>query len=612
MTSTTSSWRDRIDLIAVWVLFIAILVNRLLTLTANELGWDVFGYYLPLPATFIHGDPLLADPSWIHAIREQYHTSDTLYQLSSAPDGSPMYFFLLGMAVLYAPFFFIGHGIAWFSGAPMDGFSAPYQVTIAVGCTLYSLLGLFILRKILRRLFSIGIAAAVILVIGFGTNFYHFASVKSLETASFLFCGIALLVWNTLRWHEEHRRHHLLAIAACVAMITLIKPSEIVCGLIPLLWGVKDRASLREKIRLLRARLADLLSAIGLGLLILSPQLAYWTLKTGAPVYDSYKNPGVGLDWWSPHVGDVLFSFRKGWLIYTPVMFFALAGLVLLWRQRRDLFWAIALYVLSAFYIIASWTEWWYGASFSIRPMITTYPVLAIALGFALAWIGTRARTLRTMLAALVVVLSLLNLFQTWQFNHWILHDYRTTRPYYMAVFGRTSVPWLADSLLAIPRRFDGLDTLKDSLRYTRVPLLARTFQGDTAAAVGIVPDGSGAHGYFMGEASEYLPGFEAPIGSLTDGDHLWLRARAEVFLPDTLAEPPCLVVSMERREGPYGYRATCETGKGHRSGQFTLAMEYLTPSLRSPRDRVKVYLWRRGMGSFWVRSIKVEGFVQK
>lgn len=610
---STGSWcRSRIDLISVWVLFLAILVNRLLTLTANELGWDVFGYYLPLPATFIHGDPLLADTSWIHAIREQYHTSDTLYQLSSAPDGTLMYFFLLGMAVLYAPFFFIGHGIAWICGAPMDGFSMPYQATISVGCTLYSLLGLLILRKVLRRFFSAAIAAAVILVIGFGTNFYHFASVKSLETASFLFCGIALLVWNTMRWHEEHRREHLLATAACVALITLIKPSEIVCGLIPLLWGVKDRASLRDRIRLLRTRRMDLLPAIGLGLLILAPQLAYWTLKTGVPVYDSYKNPGVGLDWWSPHVGDVLFSFRKGWLIYTPVMFFALAGMVFVWRRRRELFWAISLYFLAAFYIIASWTEWWYGASYSIRPMITTYPVLAVPLGFTFTWIGTRVRPLRTMLVALVAVLSLLNLFQTWQFNHWILHDYRTTRPYYMAVFGRTQVPWLADSLLAIPRRFDGLDTLKDSLRYARVPLLARTFQNDTAAAVGIVPDGSGAHGYFMGEGTEYLPGFEAPVGSLTGGDHLWLRARAELFLPDTLAEPPCLVVSMERREGPYGYRTSCEPLGEARSGRAMLAIEYLTPAVRSPRDRLKVYLWRRGGGTFWVKRIEVVAFTPR
>ena len=98
-------------LIAVVTITISLFIYRVINISNQEFSWDVLGYYLPLPATFIYQDPLLDDKSWIEDINNEKKLSGSLYQISSTPEGKPMYFFLFGMSYFYSIFFLIGH---WF------------------------------------------------------------------------------------------------------------------------------------------------------------------------------------------------------------------------------------------------------------------------------------------------------------------------------------------------------------------------------------------------------------------------------------------------------------------------------------------------------------------
>lgn len=617
MGSPNSASRASLSRVTLLVLFALLVVLRILQLTPNALSWDVFGYYIYLPATFIHHDPLLHDTAWLHElIRARPEISGTLYQLSTAPDNStPIYFFLMGTAICYLPFFLIGHVAALLGAGPVDGFSAPYQIAVALGCLFYVWIGLVHMRRILLRFFSEVISAATLVVIVLGTNYLHFATMKNLETASFLFCWMSVLVWNTLRWHEEGKRSNLLWTSISIAMIILIKPSEIVCGLIPLLWGVYNGPSLRAKLDLLSAHWQDLSLAIVVGLLVLAPQLLYWKTMTGSFVYDSYKNPGVGLDLSQPHILNVLFSFRKGWLVYTPVMAFALVGSVPLYRRRREVFWPVVAYCAVAFYILSSWSEWWYGASYSIRPMITLYPLLALPLGYALTVIAERKSAVRAVGATLVALLVLFNCFQLWQFDHWVLHPYRTTKAYYWAVFGRTSVPEGAADLLSFERSFDGSDRMQDASRYDRRTIGEQAFEDGDASGALVVMD-TLVHGHVaqLDSTHPYSPNFEFPFGSVTDQDHFWAKASVRVFLPEGYdGEPPCLVFSMERLEGSYGYRTFCDSVSSTTAGHWTtFEAEYLTPPIRDARDRLKVYVWHRGNQPVRIDDLKLEVYAPR
>lgn len=601
----------RYSRLALLALFATLLVVRTVKLTPNELSWDVFGYYLPLPATFVHHDPLLHDIGWMTQMQEQYSTTATLYQVTQAPDGSPMYFFLLGMSMLYLPIFLLGHATAFATGAPMDGFSLPYQYAMALGCMLYTLIGLVYFRRTLLQYFPDGTVAVLLVLVGFGTNYFHFTTVKDLETANFLFFGMAVLVWNTIRWHAEHKRRNLLAIAASVAMITLVKPSEIICGLIPLFWGVFDRTSWNTRITLLRTHGKDVALAVLLGLLVLSPQLVYWKIKTGSFIFDSYENPGVGLDLWSPHIGPILFSLKKGWLVYTPIMVFALLGFVQLWQRKRELFPVILGYFLITFYIIASWSEWWYGASYSIRPMITSYVLLAIPLGHFLQRMGEWKPLWRWAIGGLMGCFVLLNLFQIWQLNNFILDPYRTTPAYYFAIFGKTSVTEEDRKLRSVEPDFSGEAQLTDTSGYRQRNIGHYDFEAPMAGHYGSLKRDPllNDQAYVLDSTDQFSPNIESAFEGLTTEDHVWLRASVAVKLPEGHAgETPCLVVTMARKEGNYGYRTACADTAP--AGQWvTLSMDYLTPNIRDPRDRVQVYVWHRGRTPVLIDDLNVEVF---
>lgn len=605
----------RTSLLTLFLVFGLAAAYRCLHIGPNELSWDVFGYYIHLPATFVHGDPLLRDIGWLHELLAQRpEVSGTLYQVTQAPDGSPMYFFLMGMSLLYLPFFLIAHAIAGITGQPMDGFSQPYQITMALGALVYTLIGLIHLRRILLAFFNDRTAAWLMVLITVGTNWFHFMTVKNLETANFLFVLMTVLVWNTMEWHRTERFRNIIWIAISLALITLVKPSEVLAIVIPLFWGVHDRASWAAQWdRAVRQRI-QVLKAIGAGLLLMLPQMLYWWKLTGSPVFDSYKNPGVGLDLWRPHVAEALFSFRKGWLLYTPVMAFALVGFFQLRKRRPDLFPVILGSFLLSFWIICSWSEWWYGASYSVRPMITTYALLAIPLGYCVEAIGRMHVLVRFTLFGSQGLFIVLNLFQTWQHHNGILDPYRTTKDYYLAIFGRTSVPPGAEWMKSVERSFDGSYSFTNPEHYRRLNIGHYDFEEkDHEHPEHYVYDSiQQGNAYMLDGNVQFSPGIRNSYGALTEGDHIRVRASARVRLPEDFeGEGPCLVFTMERQEGSYGYVTSCPD-TSQRGRWIDVVLENMPPPAREPGDRLICYVWHRSASPILIDDLKLDVFVPK
>jgi hypothetical protein len=112
--------------------------------------------------------------------------------------------------------------------------------------------------------------------------------------------------------------------------------------------------------------------------LIVVPQLLYWKYITGHYIYNSYVGERFYFD--RPHVWQYLFGFRKGWLVYTPLILLALIGLFYS-RNINPFFKASLIIIPLLVYLNSSWWCWWFGGSYGARAMIETYPLLAI--GFA-------------------------------------------------------------------------------------------------------------------------------------------------------------------------------------------------------------------------------------
>jgi hypothetical protein len=244
--------------------------------------------------------------------------------------------------------------------------------------------------------------------------------------------------------------------------------------------------------------------------------------------------------------------------------------------------------------------------------MITLYPLLALPLAHAFSVIAKRKGVIRFAGVALVALLVLFNCFQLWQFDHWILHPYRTTKAYYRAVFGRTSVPEGAQKLLSFERSFDGSDRMEDASHYDRRTIGSYTFE-DSVDTHALVMMDTLAHGHVaqLDSMHPYSPNFEFPYNSVTAKDHFWAKASVRVFIPKGYTgEPPCLVFSMERKEGSYGYRAYCDSTSTSVQGHWTsFEADYLTPPIRDARDRLKVYVWHRGKQPLLIDDLKLEVF---
>lgn len=615
MKQISFSTKNRYSLIVLIVMILVISILRILTLKSNELSWDVFGYYLHLPATFIYHDHALNSVQWIRDLMDKYPLTQSLYQISTGPDGNPVFFFLMGMSFFYAPWFFTGHLLALALGYPADGFSLPYQYSMALGAVVYTVIGLIYFRKLLLAFFSDGTAAMVLLIVVLGTNYLHFMTVKNLETANILFLMVVLIAWNTKRWHEEKKLKFLIAIAVFSVLMALAKPSEVLAVLIPLLWGVYNRETLKKRLTEFVTYKWFYLIAAVTALLIALPQMLYWYSETGHFIYDSYKNPGVGLDLNSPHIINVLFSFRKGWLVYTPVMLFSLLGFRQLYRQNKPVFWPILIYSLAAFYILSSWTEWWYGASYSIRPMITLYPLLGITLGYFIQSAFRKKAWLRGGFSILVLMLIALNLFQMWQLNHYILDPYRMTKKYYFAIFGKTHISDADRSLMAPDLTFNDGGKLTNEQNYNRRNIGYYTFDDPFAGMESyFVSDSS--HGYILRLDSTlaFSPEIRTTFRGLTSKAYAWVRAGVDVLIPKGYHEDlPLLVMTFDRREGSYYYHSFGPDTALYKPGTWAhIEADVITPNVRSRDDFFRIYVWSRGKQPVYIDNLKADVYEPK
>lgn len=581
----------RLSLIFLAIITVSLIVFRTANISQKEISWDVFGYYLPLPAAFIYDDLLLNDISWVEELNNEREFSGTLYQLTYTSSGEPVYLFLFGMSLFYFIFFWAGHWYAGLTAFPQDGFSEPYQYSLIAGGIVFTVIGLIFFRKVLLRFFNDKTTLWVLIIITLGTNYAHQMSLKNLETVNVLFMLVSVMLWNTIRWHEDYRFRNLFGIVIPVGLMALIKPSEVLIVLLPLLYNTYDRELRKQKWAAVRKHWKQFLLTAFLAFLIILPQLLYWKVRTGSFLHYSYANPGVGLDFTNPHFYNSMLSLRKGWLIYTPLMAFALIGFITLFRKNRNLFRSIFFPFLISFYVLVSWSEWHYGGGFSNRPVITYYPLLSIPLGFFLTELFRKGLVTRIITYTVIVLLILLNQFQWWQFRNYIIDPYRMTPKYYRTVFLKRSVSDEDRKLMLVDRTFDGTYAFHDRERYDHRVLTDENF---------------GGKGYTVKPDEEFALARSYPFHDIIETDHAWLEFEIDFRSEDTVnIQNPLFIVTMSRRNGNYAYHANELNPDGVAKGH--LHFYYLTPEVRRRSDKVQFYIWNRDRSEIIIDRLNVK-----
>jgi hypothetical protein len=581
----------------------------------NILCWDVFGYYLYLPLKFIYHDLGLLNDSILETINNKYHNTATFYQVLQFPDGHYVMKYSMGLAILYLPFFFIGHLIALLFHFPVDGFSAPYQYSIFIGGIIYSIIGIIFLTKVLRCFFKDIVVFFVVLIIVIGTNYIVHITMygQNANSHNYLFTAYVLILWYTIKWHETFKTKYIILLALICGITILSRPSEIVCLLIPLFWHITDFKSFKAKFQLLIKKKTHILL---FGLIVISIgsfQLIYWKVFTGKFLYYSYcGNAGEGFEFFSPYIYQVLLGFRKGWLIYTPVMLFALIGFYFLYLKNREIFVVLIIYTICNIYIVSSWSCWWYAQCFSQRALIPSYPVMAILLGYYISWLNERKLIIKFVGYLLFFMAIVLNIFQTIQFNYGIIDGDRMTRPYYFATFGKLNISDKEKELLLINRSFDGGEKFTNEKEYNLVLQKELNFENFKNATSSFAF--SGKYSFKIDDSIIYSPTIEIPYSKLTTKDHAWIRVSANIYpTSDSKKNPFSMVVHFTNKGWAYKYRSYDSEKYNLMSNKWNkIQFEYLTPEVRRKSNPLKVYLWNRSKMPIYIDNLNISVFEKK
>lgn len=402
----------------------------------NNLGvvdWDNFGYYLYLPATFIYDDLKLQNDDLIIEIQKKYDLSDSYYQAHGIHNGNRIIQYTSGFAFIYSPAFFAGHLWASLNSKyAIDGFSLPYQTSILIEAFLILFLGLLYLRKFALLFFSERSTTFIIIILAFGTNFLQIASVNISSPHVILFTLYCIALYYTFKWHQNPSFKNIFIVASVTALMTLSRPNELLFVIIPVFWIGGVFNNLKAKVQFLLKNPIQPIAAVVPFIILGVIQPLYWKYTTGEWIFDTYINEDFKL--LSPYLSEFLFSFKKGWLLYTPIMVFGLLGFITFAKKNYKLATPFLAFTLLNIWVLSSWDCWWYAGSFSQRSIVQSYPVFILPFGYLIQSIQARS-TLKYILFPIFTLLILFNLFQTFQFNHNIIDSSRMTKEYYWATF---------------------------------------------------------------------------------------------------------------------------------------------------------------------------------
>ncbi len=432
--------KSKISLAFIAFMYVYIVFNISYWQDRITVNWDPSGYYLYLPAAFIYHD--VGKLQFYPGITQKYslNNHDISYGIYAQPEGMKLNKYPVGTGLFELPFFLVAH---WYcislANTPhaIDGYSFPYMESVILAGVFWVIAGLYVLRRFLRRYFSEGATAVTLLLIAFGTNLYFYTVFNTGMSHPFSFALFCFLLSATDNWYRNEKKTNAILIGLLLGLIIIVRPTNAVVALLPLCWIYTG--TFVDRLRFYKRQFPTIVTAFIVFVSVLMLQLSYWKYVTGHWVYFSYQEEGF--DFGSPEIWKGLFSYRKGWFVYTPVAFFGVLGLVLLAKKHKRLAALISVYLAVNIYIVFSWHQWSYGGSFGARPLIEAMAIVAIPLAILIEWLFSRNKIAITIGASFVFVfLMALNTFQSYQLTNSLTAWDFTNRAFYWRTFGKLKV----------------------------------------------------------------------------------------------------------------------------------------------------------------------------
>jgi hypothetical protein len=381
---------------------------------------DGFSYYVYVPSWFLYHDATLASVA-NDCCGGEFPASTAIIRWPGTRrwvNAHP-----IGVAVMQAPFFPIAHALTRWTNLSPDGFTLYYQHAAGVSGLFWTIAGLWTLGNVLRRYFTTAVTAAVLATILFGTNLFHYATFDSSYSHAYSFFLFAAFLDTIERCSRTPGLAAPVLAGLVAGLIVLVRHTNV---LLLLCFAPAFPRDMRR-----------MLVASAVLLLVVAPQLAIYYQATGRPIVSSYGE--LGFNFAAPRIFAVLFSPQKGLFFWSPLLLLACAGFAILAASPHPArrFVAPAVIFLAAdTYVIASWWDWQFGASFGHRGFVDALPLFALGMAAFYQWVLAAAPR-RHAVAGIVLCAIALNMFQTAQYWTHRLPFSDTTWDQYRAAFLR-------------------------------------------------------------------------------------------------------------------------------------------------------------------------------
>ncbi len=600
--------RLSIYLIAVIILALAVITSsRFGGMKERLIDGDGKGYYAYLPAVFIHHT---LDFTPVYDFEKDFLSKDYLGHYFIDHKDIKINKYYSGVALLMLPFFLLALFFTWIFGLEMTGYSMLFQYFILLGSICYGFHGSYFTYRLLRSFsFPERKSFIAIIILITGTNLFYYIFLNPAASHVYSFFAASLFLYFSRKALLKFTTRNCMISSIALGLIVLIRPvNGLIILLIPFL--ATDSRNLLNTISLWIRSGRTLLFSVLVFLLIISIQFLIFYLQTGELYIWTYQGEGFRFN--APEITNFLFSYRKGFFIYTPVMLLAILGMIPLLRKSLYQFFNAFIFLTLVFYVLSSWWSWFYGDSFGMRPLIDFYPFLAILLAFFLTWF--RNRIYSYLLGIIFFILIIFNLFQIYQYEHRIItHDSMTGEKYwYVFMKGGEDFKDLLsgnkegqfEELNSAPSRqyHIDFDTLYDGWIVNAIKKVIDTaYSGDYVCP--------------FDSAIIYNAGIKITSDSLFVGDEpIFVRCVLQRYdlTPDASLKLTFVAQVIDQSGNTDFYKTFRFAEMPSDTSHLWIAdtIEFKLPKMNNLRDELSFYLWNQEQQTFFVDDVEI-GFYE-
>jgi len=562
---------------------------------------DGSGLYAYLPALIVYKS---VDFTPVFEFEKSRRAPDYMGHYFHERDGILINKFTSGTALLQLPFFLVAYFLSLIFGLEADGYNILFQYAVAVSALFWAFIGILYSIK-LATLYKVKYNVAwLFLIMAFiGTNLFYYTLVAPAASHVYSFSLISMFLFYMKKNFIAYDRRSLFISSFMLALIILVRPVNLLVLLaIPFL-----AASTKNFTRLVKEKLrtGDIFIVVLIFLLGISPQLIIDYLQTGHLIVYGYENEGFYFS--KPELLNFLFSYRKGWFIYTPFMLLLIPALFSLYKRSKFEFYSFLSFFIVLVYFFSSWWNWFYGDSFGMRPMIDYYSLFFLLIVLFISKIQKKWLWISVFI---FVGLSIsLNFIQTIQYSKGIIHPDSMSKEAYWKIFLRSSDEY-AGIIAGGDESFYG--QLDESPFFISLNDLESDYLNWSNPDKSDKESHSGSFASQLDKTQIYSPSFSYKIpDKLIHKKNLYVTFSAMILQDKAnAAEEALFIVDISARDGKTIFYKKFKVKKLPDEATGAWKKEHIgfkLPEITNEMEKIKFYIWNVAGEPFMVDDLAIE-----